>query len=670
MSSATQKERRLEIETPLGKDVLMLESFSGQEEMSRLFSYDLHLLSARDDIKPDEIVGKNVTFWVEYHDGSDRYFNGYVNRFSFLGTGDRLSIYRAQVVPWLWFLTRASDCRIFQNQTVPDIVKDVFTKAGFQDKFKVKSVSGDHPSWEYCVQYRETHFNFVSRLLEHEGIFYYFEHEHGKHTLVLSDQTAGYVDAKENQVHLREKLSAGNPLSEILSWEHQYDYRSGKWSQTDYNFETPSNNLFVQTSSKVKLEGNDKLEFYDYPGEYEVKGDGQNDLKLRMEEEETSYNVVSSTSTCRSFHPGAKFKLVEHHADEEKDQGYVVTAVHHSATGGGSFVSGGTGLNTYSNSFTCIPDDTLFRPARLTPKPMIHGIQTALVVGPKGEEIYTDKYGRIKVQFYWDRLGKKDEKSSCFIRVAQMSAGKGWVRLAIPRVGQEVVVTYLEGDPDRPLVTGVVYNAEQMPAYTLPDEKTKSYIKSNSSKGGQGYNEIRLEDKAGQEQIFIHAQQNMDTRVLKDSMTAIIGNRNLIVGKDDKTGNNVQKVWNQNLNWIVGGASDYYESDYFFHAGMGDNGGDVHYTAAHNEFRSIQENSNTTVGTNRSEQVGGNQSLSVSGNQDEQVGGNYSMGVGGQLYINAGATLVIEAGTKSPWSLAATTSISVPPESPSREQPS
>ena len=257
-ATPTQTERRMGIDTPLGDDVLLLESFAGTEEMSRLFSYNVELLSQRDDIKPEEIVGKNVTFWVEYKDGSDRYFNGHINRFSFSGTGDRLSTYRAQVVPWLWFLTCASDCRIFQKKSVPDIVKQVLDDAGFTD-FKMK-INGSHPEWEYCVQYRETHFNFISRLMEHEGICYFFEHDKGTHTLVLADQAGAYVDAKEKEVHLKEKMSGADPLDEILSWGHQYDFRSGKRSQTDYNFETPSNNLMVQTTSKVKLEGNDKLE--------------------------------------------------------------------------------------------------------------------------------------------------------------------------------------------------------------------------------------------------------------------------------------------------------------------------------------------------------------------------------------------------------------------------
>ena len=346
-----------------------------------------------------------------------------------------------------------------------------------------------------------------------------------------------------------------------------------------------------------------------------------------MEEEEATYDIVHGEGSCRSFNPGFKFKLTEHHASGEQDQSYVVTSVQHSAVGGGTFVSGGTDLNAYSNSFTCIPDKTVFRPARLSPKPMIHESKTALVVGPKGEEIYTDKYGRIKVQFYWDRKGKHDENSSCFMRVAQMIAGKGWGTMSIPRIGQEVVVTYLEGDPDRPLVTGVVYNAEQMPAYTLPDEKTKSYIKSNSSKGGQGYNEIRLEDKQGSEQIFINAQNNMDTRVLNNSMTSIIGNRHLIVGNEqNKSGDNIQKVFGQNLDWVVGTVSDFYESDYFFHAGYNQDGGesgtggDVHYSVAKNEFQSIQINGNRTVGGTQSDSVGGNHSHSVGGNLLQTVG--------------------------------------------------
>jgi type VI secretion system secreted protein VgrG len=524
MPDYEQKPRGLVLKTPLGPDVLLLTEMSGEEHMSRLFSYDLRMLSAEDGLKAEDIVGKQVTFSVAYPDGSERFFNGYVNRFSSLGTGDRLSVYRAQVVPWLWFLTRSANCRIFQEKSVPDIIKDVFDKLGFSGKYELQ-LQGQHPPWDYCVQYRETDFNFVSRLMEQEGIFYFFRHEDGKHTLVLADAASAYQDCRDDQVDFSHNLSGPTPFDQITSWEHQYEFKSGKWSQTDYNFETPSTNLMTQVPSTVPLDGVSKYEVYDYPGEYEKKPDGDSDTKLRMEAEEAGYDVVHATSYCRSFTPGAKFKLKRHHASAEAGKSYVIVSVRHAAGVGGGYLTGGDPANDgYGNSFTCIPSTVTFRPERITPKPCIHGSQTAIVTGPSGEEIWPDKYSRVKVQFYWDREGKKDDKSSCWIRVAQPWTGKQWGSIHIPRVGQEVIVSYLEGDPDRPLITGMVYNAETMPPYALPDNKTQTGIKTRSSKqgGAANFNELRFEDKKDSEEIYFHAEKDFN-RVVENNDTLKVG---------------------------------------------------------------------------------------------------------------------------------------------------
>jgi len=644
MSTYTQSTRRIAIDTPLGKDVLLLDAFTGREEISRLFTYDVQLLSQKEGIAAKDIVGKNVTFSVQFADGSKRYFNGHVQRFAYLGKGDRLHIYRAQVVPWLWFLTRRSNCRIFQKKSVPDIIKQVFSDAGFT-QFST-DIQGTHQPWEYCVQYRETDFNFVSRLMEHEGIFYYHKHEQGKHTLVLADHKGTYKDCKEKEVEMRGPLSGPGQFNSVVSWEHQHEFRSGKWSQTDYNFETPSTSLLVNTNTQVKLDGNDKLEFYDYPGEYEKKADGDADNRLRMEEEEAGYDTVTGESICRSFSPGFKFKLTKHPAKSEEGKGYAITAVYHSASGGSTFASGGDQVDSYSNHFTCIPDNIAYRPPRTTPKPMVHGAQTAVVVGPQGEEIYPDKYGRVKVQFYWDREGKRDENSSCWIRVAQLSAGKGWGAMSIPRVGQEVVVTYLEGDPDRPLITGVVYNAEQMPPYALPDEKTKSYIKTNSTMGGSGFNEIRIDDKKDKEQIFIHAQKNMDTRVLNDSMQWTRGNSHHIVGyQKDKAGDQRELVYQDKHLNVKRHQVEQIEGNLQMTVGHGEaQGGNFDLLVAKDFAESVEGNRHLTVTSNRNEKVGGTQSLTVSQNQYEKVGMAHALEAGQTRHIKAGMTLVIEAG--------------------------
>lgn len=634
MPTYTQDTRPIAVETPLGKDALLLSAFSGVEEMSRLFRYQLELLSEKKDIAAKDIVSKNVTFHVEFPGGEKRYFNGVVNRFSYSGTGDRLSMYRAEVVPWLWFLTRTSDCRIFQNKTAPEIIEQIFKDLGFTD-YDASGISGNHPKWDYCVQYRETDFAFVSRLMEEEGIFYFFKHEQGKHTLMLGDKTSAYEDCKDKEVQFAANLAAPESTDQIRSWEHQYEFKSGKWAHTDYNFETPSTSLLVDTKGIVPLPDSAKFEFYDFPGEYEKKSDGTSDVKLRMEEEEAGYDVVRGESICRSFTPGGKFTLKKHHNAAEQGKTYVLTAVQHEAHVGATFTGGSEpSEGVYRNSFMCIPSAVTFRPQRITPKPVVHGVHTAVVVGPSGEEIYTDKYGRIKVQFHWDREGKKDEKSSCWIRVSQPSAGKGWGMMMLPRIGQEVVVTYLEGDPDRPLITGVVYNADQMPAYTLPDEKTKSGFKSNSTPGGSGFNEFRMDDTAGEEQIYIHGQYDMDTLIEHDERTSIGNDQSLTVGNDrmESIGNDHHLAVASNVQQTVGS--------------------DLRLT--------IGSNQDVDVGANRTENIGGNLSLTVGGSVKQDVAADWSlttndfhakMGMGAaieatNIHLKATNSIVLEAGVK------------------------
>jgi type VI secretion system secreted protein VgrG len=542
-----QPGRLLNITSPLGENVLLLRGFNGHEELSRPFRYELDLLSQNDAIAAKEIVGKPVTWSVRDFDDQPRFFNGVVARFAAGNRGARgFRAYRAEVVPWFWMLTRGSDCRIFQNQTTPEIVQAVFEEYGFTDY--QPSLSGSYEPWEYCVQYRETAFNFVSRLLEHEGIFYYFKHEDGKHTMMLVDAKRAYQDVKENQV----KFSSGTLApNHVGSWDHRYEFRSGKWAQADYNFETPSTSLLTNADTLVKLPGNAAYELYDYPGEYRQKSHGQGLTTIRMQEEEAPHDVVSGSGRCCTFTPGGKFTLQGHDIASE-DGAYVVTSIAHSAVDRSLENEGGP--SSYSNTFECIPAEIDFRPARITPRPFVRGPQPAVVVGPAGEEIYTDKYGRVKVQFFWDRQGKKDENSSCWIRVAETWAGKNWGMIFNPRIGQEVIVDFIEGDPDRPIITGRVYNAEQMPPYTLPANQTQSGVKSRSSKGGAAanFNELRFEDKKGEEQVYFHAEKDFD-RVVENNDTLKVG-----FEKKDPGDQTIEVFNNQSLTVGAGkgGASD------------------------------------------------------------------------------------------------------------------
>jgi len=317
----------------------------------------------------------------------------------------------------------------------------------------------------------------------------------------------------------------------ITSWQHEQEFRPGVYSHDDYNFETPTTSLLSTINGQVNQGGNQSFEIYDYPGEYDKKDEGDTYARIRIEEEEAPHDISAGSSTCRTMACGFKFEVSELRR-RDLNGSYVITSLTHSAHEGGTFETGEDEAAQYTNFFKCIPAAAKFRPLRNTPKPLMQGCQTAFVTGPSGEEIYTDKYGRIKVQFHWDRLGKYNEKTSCWIRVAQDWAGKKWGAMFLPRIGQEVIVDFLEGDPDQPIITGRVYNAGSMPAYTLPDEKTKSYIKSNSSKGGGGFNELRFEDKAGSEQIFIHAEKDKDIRVKKVLKEWIGEDRHLIIKHD------------------------------------------------------------------------------------------------------------------------------------------
>ena len=533
-----QTGRLLTVNTPLGADAVLLTGFRGREELSRPFSFQLDLATDQ-KVAASDLVGKAVSWQVTFPADTPRQFHGLVRSLA-LGPmiGRALREYRIEVVPWLWFLTRAADCRIFQNKSVPDILKDVFARYGFSD-FK-DQLTGSYAPREYCVQYRETAFDFVSRLMEEEGIAYTFTYEEGKHTLVLFDDVSAYQDCDP---HATAEYRPDLDTAEVVqSWERRYAFVTGQAAHTDYNFETPATSLLATTDTVVPLDGPKSFERFEFPGGYTAAGVGTARATLRIGEEEVGYDTVRGSGRCSSFRPGAAYTLTEHPTDDAERFAFV--AVEHTASEP-ALPGVASGRGEYANAFDCIPATVPFRPARTTPRPHAVGPQWAVVVGPSGEEIYCDKYGRVKVQFVWDRVGKKDENSSCWVRVTEGWAGKNWGSVFIPRVGQEVIVEFLNGDPDRPLVTGRVYNATQMPPYALPDMKTQSGIKSRSSKGGGtgDFNELRFEDKKGEEDIYFHAQKDAhrvvenddDLKVGHDQTITIQNARTLTVKDADET---------------------------------------------------------------------------------------------------------------------------------------
>ncbi len=546
----TQKDRLMSIKTNLppnmfGEDALILNGFTGNEGISQLFRFDCDLLGEGDPVEFEDIVGRPATIQLILEGDEVRYFNGYISRFVQLKSERGIHHYRAELVPWLWFLTRSAGCRIFpipHQQPVPGesepddttkvvkIIERVFKEFGFSDYRFHEDVNSIFDPREFCVQYRETAFNFVSRLMEQYGIFYYFEHEETKHTLVLGN-TPNAHQTIGGEVDLY--FVSYEPTSQMLDHdavthiEFEKNIRPGAFNHRDFNFSmnlTGRHLTYPGETTQFPLGGNEQYEIYDYPAEVLNKGQLEALGKMRMEEEEAQHYRIEGRSTSRLFTSGYSFTLLNYEPDKYNDT-YLLTSVQHFGSMGGTYLSEGGGEDdSYFNTFSCIPLTTPFRPIQKTPKPVVQGPQTAIVVGPPDHEIWCDKHGRIKVQFHWDRDGQYDDESSCFVRVSQIWAGKQWGAQFIPRVGHEVIVEFLEGDPDKPIVTGCVYNEENKPPYDLPLNQTQSGIKSRSSKDGtpNNFNEFRFEDKTGSEEVYLQGEKDWNIKI-KDCENETVG---------------------------------------------------------------------------------------------------------------------------------------------------
>lgn len=621
----TQENKLLAIETPLGPDVLLLADFRGVEGLSNLFSFELKLLSGNHTIAFEDIIGKNVTVSINLADGGQRYFNGLISRFS-QGRGEQTDregqsgyVYTATMVPWFWLLTRTADSRIFQELSVPDIIEKIFSDHGFSD-YSLR-LHGGYEVRNYAVQYRETDFAFISRILEEEGIFYFFEHEDDKHTLVLADSPDEHKPYPgQESVKFEKTVGDWGQEDFVSGLEVMKEIRVGKYSLSDFNFETPGMDLGVTADSKQKL-GPGEREVYDYPGDYPKRNVGDRLVNIRMEEEEARITTINGNSNCRAFTSGYRFRLLDYYRDDMNEKEFVLVRVEHKAIQAGyrsGSTADGEAVSRYDNFFKCIPHEVPFRPVRTTVKPVVDGVQTAIVVGPSGEEIYTDEHGRVKVQFHWDREGGNDENSSCWIRVSQLWAGAGWGAMWIPRIGHEVIVDFVEGDPDRPIITGRVYHGYNKPPYSLPAEKTKSTIKSNSSMGGGGFNEFRFEDKAGNEEIFLHGQKDWTIAILNDKNQTVGNNETLAVGNNrDKTvGNDQSEAIGKNKGILVGA----------------------------NHTETIGANKTITIGANHTETIGSSMNLIVGNNLTETVAINSAETIGAAKELTIGAVYQVTVG--------------------------
>ncbi len=582
-----QTNSTLTVTTPFGADELLLDAFHGVEAISQPFKFSLSMRSANTGLDPALIIGASVTVKFALPAGPVRYFNGIVSRFMHAGGDKAFSSYSAELVPSLWLLTLSRDRVIYQNKTAADIIKAVL--GGFGVTFDAQ-LTGSYGSREYCVQYDETALEFISRLMEEEGIFYFFTFTNGGHTMVLGDSASVHTACTDGAALRYFPDQGGRREMDVVN-QLEYESRlvAQKFEYSDYNYLTPSTALLTE-SSGAKGKGKQ----FEYPGKHAVLADGTQRAKVRSEASQVDGAVCRGTSYCYPLSAGKKFTL-SGHSRTALNTALVLRAVTHAASN-----------DQYSNAFEAFPATVPFRPPRVSPLPRVSGSQTALVVGPSGEEIWTDKHGRIKVQFHWDRVGVKDENSSCWVRVSQSWAGLGWGSLFLPRIGQEVVVSHVDGDPDRPIVTGCVYNAENTTPVTLPGMQTQSTIKSRSSKQGAAGNEMRMEDKKDAEEFYFHAQKDMKVEIENDLSTKLIkGSETHTLAKGDRTvdvqtGKEIHKVKGTRELTVTGNETHTNQADF---------------------------------------------KQAVTGNYELKVTGNLVIDVTGSISIKSATTLKAEAGT-------------------------
>lgn len=573
---------------------LKVVGFGGNEAISQLFEFRVDIASEDAEIAFDAMLGKACLLEIASGAGS-RFVHGMIRRFGRTGQGLRVTYYSVDLVPVHWLLTKRQRSRIFQSNTcsemtVSGIIKKVLADAGIPEDKCRWALQGSYAAREYVVQYRETEFDFISRLMEEEGIFYFFEHAADGHKMVLADSPVAHVtSAIDAECVYREPTGLVPDNDTLFALRDSAEIQVGATRLKDFDFIKTQTNLGANASGDAYT----ALEISDYPGNYAEKDAGTRLAKLRLEEQQCRKHILHMSGSVRGLMSGFKFTLAEH-PTEALNREYLVTHISQHATQPQSVGEESMGAGaTYEIDLQVVPSDVPFRAPRVTRRPTVTGSQTALVVGPSGEEIYTDKYGRVKVQFHWDLEGKYDENSSCWIRVSQGMAGGQYGIMFLPRVGQEVVVDFLEGDPDRPIVTGRVFNNEQMPPYALPDEKTKSTIKTNSSKGGGGTNEIMFEDLKDSEKILVSAQKDLHIRVTNDRVENVDHNR--------------------------------------------------HLTVKENKFELVKQNKHEEVKLDLNQKVGGKLSLSIAGDFGEEIGGNHSEKTTGKIYLKSDQEIVIEA---------------------------
>jgi type VI secretion system secreted protein VgrG len=659
------------VTTPLG-DGLTLASMRGNEELGRPFYYELQLTTTDPDIDFASVLGQTMTVKLELQDGKAREFTGHVTEFSLAGGSGRNVMYRAVLRPWLMLMDYRKNCRIFQQQTVPDVIKQMFRDAGFSD-FEER-LTESYRTWDYMVQYRESDFAFVSRIMEQEGIYYYLKHTGGVHVVVLSDSRSahepvpGYEKVPyfppEEQRRERDHLDAWNLTRRI---------QPGVVAASDFDFTRPRTSLLAQRAEPDENVGAG-YEDYDYPGEYLQSGEGDKEVRVRLEAHHAQREVADASGDARGLGVGSTFTLEGfQRADQNKE--YLVVRATYDIQVNADESGVSTGGAAYRCQLGVIDATRPFRAARSTPRPLVEGPQTAIVVGPPGEEIYTDEYGRVKVKFHWDRVSAGDQNSSCWVRVAHIWAGTNFGGIHIPRIGQEVIVAFLEGDPDRPIITGRVYNFDNQVPYELPTNMTQSGIKSHSTQGGatSNFNELRFEDKLGSEHVYMQAEKdlavlvkNQEQRSVGASRTTKIGtddsldvgaNRDASIGLEDSESvgasqtvtiganqtilvTQVRAVTSATENITTGTRTKTVATNETTSVG-----GSRSETVTRSETVSIGKDQIITIGGKRSHSVDKDESLTVAGKRLQTITKDDQLQVGKRLVIDAADEIVLKTGS-------------------------
>ena len=636
---------------------LLLDRFTGTEAVSAPFQFTLHLLSGRGDLDTRAFLGQPMRIALRTAAGAARDFHGHVIAFRHTGTDGGLARYQAILGPWTRFLGHRRDSRLFQARSVPDILREVFAGYGLLARSEFRIRDADYPPIPLCVQYGETDFQFVSRLLEAHGIYYHFRFEADGHVLVLADDSRlapalpGHPGLAYNQ------LPGASQEDTIDSWTAAHRLIPTAVATKTFDFRSPRDPMDAYDQTRVAAAGLPAMEDYAPGGAYAYPdlAAGAELARRRMEAHEAGFETCSGTSNCRALTCGASFELLDHfrHGPGGQDPRFFLTRVSHE---GRNNHLDQAGPADYRNRFHCIPKLARYRPPLRTPRPRVHGPQTALVTGPPGEEIFCDRYGRIKVQFHWDRLGRRDEASSCWVRVSTPWAGSRFGFIAVPRVGQEVVVEFLDGDPDRPLVTGQVYNELKMPPWDLPRERTQSGLLTRSSAEGapEHANALRFEDRKGAEEVWLHAEKDQRIEVEHDERHEVGNDRSKTVARDETTeiGHDRTEQVRHDETLAVGNdrrdSVSGYETLTVGKDRTAQVGGDEQISVGASQMVSVAAAHTLTVGALQTILVGAAKTETVALASTEQVGGMRSLAVGGAYVVNVneGKTETIGTGSR------------------------